>query len=450
MWRGGDGDTGGRTAACFTHLAGEGTGDGNLQYSLVSIYASLAIGIVRAVTTQVYGGFFDRRFDLGDGEGRVGLEHEGDQAGHVGRGHRGTAAGGIAAAPPTGAHAHAGGGQVGLDLAGERGWSPAGEPGDGVVAIGGRHGQRFGVAGGRTDSAGSGAVVAGGKDRHDASGQEGLHIGLKLGIGAKVTAPRVVDRRRGATGVGVAAVQSGGGQDPLKSSVDVRVPAVAPIVQSFDGDPLRACRDADFVFAILPDDGAHGVRAVPMAVGRGGGVVARGVEPVIVVVKAAVLIATIARGQRRVGVENAGVYVGHHHALAGDTELFPHVVGVDVGDVPFQAAGYRCCGGCARGGRGRRLRRRGWEWRVQPLAMAVKGDPCHVVAAGDGFQGLAVHSGGQPVKDPKGAIGRHVAVGGQVLDLLQQASLGSLGRLAQGFVDLPPPLDGVGLARSGL
>ena len=63
---------------------------------------------------------------------------------------------------------------------------------------------------------------------------------------------------------------------------------------------------------------------------------AGGVEPVVVVVERAVaVVAAVLVDERRVVELHTGVDVGDRDALAGDAELGPHVVGVDVGDAPL-------------------------------------------------------------------------------------------------------------------
>ena len=150
----------------------------------------------------------------------------------------------------------------------------------------------------------SGAAVAGGEDREDVRGPQGLEIGLELAVAARqLRAPRGIDDVGRVVGRRVAV----GIQQPLEGEMDCAVRAHARVVEDARGDEAGAGRHAD---APARDHHADDLRAVTVEIGRCA-VLAEGIEP-------AVGSAAIAARELRVGEIDAGVERRDRHSAAVD------------------------------------------------------------------------------------------------------------------------------------
>ena len=116
---------------------------------------------------------------------------------------------------------------------------------------------------------------------------------------------------------------------------------VAAVGEQFDGDPPRAGRHTDAAAcAVVADHGAHGVRAVPIAVPRVEIRFAGGDMPVAVVNgRRMPAVAAVFRHERRVLPIHPGVHVGDHHARPVEAERRRGQIGADHGQIPRYAGG---------------------------------------------------------------------------------------------------------------
>ncbi len=246
------------------------------------------------------------------------------------RGHRGAVFGRIAAAGHAGAHVHAGSYHLRFDLVPGR-WSAGGEASDNVVGVGRAHGDGLREAGRCAHRIGIRPIVAGGKDGHDAGGDQGLHVRAEGFIGTVCAAPGIVDHVGSQVRIAI------GGQQPLKSGVNPAIVGKTIVIEYFDRDPLSAGGHTD---ALATGDSAHGVRPVAVTIARVSVALVGGTEPVArVIVQSLGAVTPVAGEQSRVIKVHAGVHVGHHHAAAVYAQRVPDAVGAHAGDVPFWRLG---------------------------------------------------------------------------------------------------------------
>ena len=194
----------------------------------------------------------------------------------------------VATTGDAGADVHAGGAYFWLKLLPEGGAS-ATEGGNGVLEVGGAHGERFRIASRR----GNGTVaqfptVPSTKSRKDTRRPQGLYVGQESKIGhvGKARPPRVVNHVGGFARIRIAAVKIRGSQQPLEARVDPGVIADTVVIQNLDRYPLSVGSHADVEIFIRSraDYDAHGMGAMTVPVSRGAGISARAIIPVVVVV----------------------------------------------------------------------------------------------------------------------------------------------------------------------
>jgi hypothetical protein len=196
-------------------------------------------------------------------------------------------------------------------------------------------------------------------------------------------------------GTGVLAGQVGRGEDPLPGGQQRGVGA-AEVLAALGGDPAGVGGDPDLVgarVAVVADDRAHGVAAVPDVVAgdqRRAAADLGGVEPVVVVVEgAAAEVAAVLADQRRVVELHPGVDVGDHDAVAAVAKGRPDLRGADAVDVPLDRLDARLLLGRGRPG---------------DLDAALGDHPLDLREGGD--LGQQLRPGGHPdrVGDPEGLV----------------------------------------------
>ena len=386
------------------------------------------------------------------GQVRLGGPQQGHRPGDVGRGVGGAGqARLVAAARRRGAQAKARRAQVGAEavavepgLAGHR--PPRGKEGDVVQDVGRADAKGRRAVGGREHRAAAGAVVGRGKGGKDASRPPGFEEGIENEPAAG-RAPGVADHvgPPGGVGGGVAGVEIvhlPGGEHPLHGREQALGAAKA-----VGGDPRRAGGDAHLVArAVVADDDAHGPRAVAAAEGidaadgRGVGVLAAGVPPVVVVLEFVALVAPVLGHEGGVVVLHAAVDVGHDDARAGDAVGGPHLVGADAGNVPLDGLGRLTL----RDGRQRLDRREG--------QVGVNGGDLGQASQRPDRLGVAADD--DQVGDVVGVDFGDVARPALAVERLEHGRLGALGRFSQRSQDKVaarlPIADVVGGAQVGL